>query len=72
MALKVSIKLGCNLFEVDGDFAFDEGFTTAFKTWVNAISETPGQLDSLADRLENQNTQLQAAVEANDVPTPSV
>lgn len=65
MPLKVSIKLGDDVFEAEGDFSFDDGFSAVFRQWINAIDETPGQLESIADTINTQSDALDAAVRAN-------
>lgn len=67
--MKVTITLGGNSFEADGDFLFDEGFTDALRSWINAQGGEGGKVEDMTARLRGANDRQAAAVTANTPTT---
>jgi len=66
--LKVSIKLGDDTFDAEGEFDFDEDFNTALRTWINAHGETiPGELEKITTQLDVQTGNLDDAVKGAQI-----
>jgi len=67
--LKVSIKLGDDTFDAEGEFVFDDDFNTALSTWINAHGETiPGELEKITTQLDVQTDNLDDAVKGAQIP----
>lgn len=65
--MKVTLTLGANRFDVEGEFTFDAGFLNVVRLWMNA--QQPGadaeMLEALTDRLKQANDTAEAVITAN-------
>ena len=68
--MRVKMTVGTNTFEFSG-FSFTN-LCALLKIWLDAIGADAPQsgVDALANKLENQSTELDAAVTANTPPAP--
>lgn len=72
MALKITITVGADRFEADGEFVPDDAFLKVVETWTRALGPPPDQddIDALANQLRSQNDALAGTVREHPV-TPA-
>jgi len=70
--LKISITLGGNSFNAEGEFAFDDGLATVFRAWINAQQDGSAAetVDALTERMKKANAAQEAAVAENTPQQP--
>ena len=69
--MKVSLTLGPNTFDVEGEFILDDGFAAVLRAWINAQQDDGAgeRIEQLTERLKAANDAEAATVAAN-TPTP--
>ncbi len=72
MPLRVSLTLGDDTFEIEGDFSVnDPAVMTLMRIWLNSIGRLGPTLEDLTQQLETQTDALEAAVAASSVTPPT-